>query len=164
MKIRLAKITDLEDILKIKAVAFNFMLKEGNKNQWIDDYPKKELLLNDIKNKHLYLITKNNIPHAFFYFNIEIDSTYINIYEGKWLNNKPYGVIHRLASDLVIKDVFQIAFEFALKNINNLRVDTYKDNYVMLHLLNKYHFHRCGIIYVKTSNFQDRIAFQFVKE
>ncbi len=164
MEIRLAQFTDLEDILKIKAIAYNFMLSKGNKNQWIDDYPQKELLLNDIKNKHLYLITKNNLSHAFFYFNIEEDPTYIYIYEGKWLNNEPYGVIHRLASDLAIKDVFKMAFEFALKNINNLRVDTYKDNHVMLHLLNKYHFHRCGIIYVKTSNFQDRIAFQFVKE
>ena len=120
MEIRLAQFTDLEDILKIKAIAYNFMLSKDNKNQWIDDYPQKELLLNDIKNKHLYLITKNNLPHAFFYFNIEEDPTYINIYEGKWLNNEPYGVIHRLASDLVIKDVFKIALEFALKNINNL--------------------------------------------
>ena len=75
MEIRLAQFTDLEDILKIKAIAYNFMLSKGNKNQWIDDYPQKELLLNDIKNKHLYLITKNNLPHAFFYFNIEEDPT-----------------------------------------------------------------------------------------
>ena len=53
MEIRLAKITDLEDILKIKAIAYNFMLSKDNKNQWVDDYPQKELLLNDIKNKHL---------------------------------------------------------------------------------------------------------------
>lgn len=164
MEIRLARITDLEDILQIKATAYNFMLSKGNKNQWIDDYPKKEMLLNDIKNKHLYLIVENNIPHAFFYFNVEIDPTYINIYDGKWLNNESYGVIHRLASDLVIKNVFKIAFEFALNHVNNIRVDTYKDNQVMLHLLNKFSFHRCGIIYVNTSKFQDRIAFQFAKE
>ena len=40
----------------------------------------------------------------------------------------------------------------------NVRVDTHRDNKVMQHILTKYGFQRCGIIYVK--NGTERIAYQ----
>ena len=43
----------------------------------------------------------------------------------------------------------------------NLRVDTHRDNKVMQHILTKYGFQRCGIIYVK--NGTERIAYQMTR-
>ena len=57
MDIRLAKINELDSILKIYDEAIAFMRAHGNNKQWVNGYPSRELLTQDIKDKHLYVVT-----------------------------------------------------------------------------------------------------------
>ena len=93
------------------------------------------------------------------------DPTYYRI-DGAWKNEAPYGVIHRIASDGTEKGIFEAVMEFckekmAERGIRNLRIDTHEDNKTMQHLIEKYGFQRCGIIYLE--NGSPRIAYQWVK-
>jgi hypothetical protein len=95
---------------------------------------------------------------AAFIFIIGDDPTYTVIENGKWLNDKPYGVIHRLASDGTQKGIADFCINWCFNKINNLRVDTHADNKVMQSILKKQNFKYCGIIY--THNGTARLAFQ----
>ena len=84
-----------------------------------------------------------------FCFILGEDPTYLNIYEGAWLNDEPYGVIHRMAASGKRKGVSEACLNWCFEHFENIRVDTHRDNKVMQHILTKYGFQRCGIIYVK---------------
>ena len=98
---------------------------------------------------------------ATFYFSPEPDPTYSYI-EGAWINQEPYGVIHRIAVAQNGKGVAATCFDFALSHCPNLRIDTHEDNIPMRRCLAKNGFSRCGIIYLEDGD--TRIAYQKVKE
>lgn len=112
--IELAKIVDINRILEIYARARIFMKESGNETQWGEYYPSKEIILNDIKDKALYVIKQDEIIHGVFAFRMGIDQTYLKIYEGNWMDESKYGVIHRIASDNKIKGILQLSINFAL--------------------------------------------------
>lgn len=58
IKIELATINDLPKILDIYSVARKYMKENENETQWGENYPPKEMLIKDIKNKMLYVIKK----------------------------------------------------------------------------------------------------------
>lgn len=99
MTIRKARIEDLDSISEIYLVAKQFMQATGNKKQWAGEYPSGSLIIKDIQDEKQYVCICESRIAGTFYFNVEEDKTYAEIYEGKWLNDRPYGVIHRLASD-----------------------------------------------------------------
>lgn len=140
IKIELATIDDLPKILDIYSIARKYMKENGNETQWGENYPPREMLINDIKNKILYVIKKDDEVHAVFALIIGEDPTYTKIYEGSWTNNEKYGVIHRIASDMKIKGILLLAIKFALSKINHLRIDTHKNNKLMNETLIKYGF------------------------
>lgn len=133
------------------------MKETGNPHQWKDISPTEEQVKEDIKRQNCYLIVDDN-NHIFGVFALlfEDDPTYTYI-EGKWLNDEKYGVIHRIASSLERKEVLKTAIDYAFSNTNNVRIDTHKDNHIMQHLLEKYGFQKCGIIYLL--NGETRIAY-----
>ena len=103
--IELAKIVDINRILEIYAKARIFMKESGNETQWGEYYPSNEIILNDIKDKALYVIKQDEIIHGVFAFRMGIDQTYLKIYEGNWMDDSKYGVIHRITSDNKIKGI-----------------------------------------------------------
>lgn len=74
------------------------------------------------------------------------------------MNNEPYYVIHRMATNGKQKGIADACFKWCFEHCNNIRVDTHHDNLVMQNILKKYGFRRCGIIY--THNGTSRIAYQ----
>ena len=68
------------------------------------------------------------------------------------------GYIHRMAASGKRKGVSEACLNWCFEHFENIRVDTHRDNKVMQHILAKYGFQRCGIIYVK--NGTERIAYQ----
>ena len=74
------------------------------------------------------------------------------------VRNDTYGVIHRLATNGKQKGVSEACLDWCFQRWPNVRVDTHRDNKVMQHILTKYGFQRCGIIYV--NNGTERIAYQ----
>lgn len=86
------------------------------------------------------------------------DPTYARIENGRWPDEKPYCVLHRIASAPGVKGFADFCFRWSLSQYPVLRVDTHQDNRPMLHLLEKNGFVRCGIIRVADGS--PRVAFQ----
>lgn len=159
MQIRKASHKDLPYILEIYDYARKFMSSQGNSNQWINGYPSEELLKKEIDADHCYVCinSKNHIVGTFCFI-IGKDANYNSIKDGEWLNNKPYATIHRLASSGEEKGIADTCFSWCIKQYPNIRVDTHKDNIIMQHIIKKYGFQYCGIIYV--TNGTPRFAYQ----
>lgn len=92
-----------------------------------------------------------------FAFQIGEEPTYQRI-QGRWLNDFPYGVIHRIAGNGREKGILAICLRFCETFTGNLRIDTHENNLIMRHLLKKHGFQECGVIYVEDHT--PRIAYQ----
>ena len=162
MEIRKATMSDWEEIQKIYADARQFMAEHGNATQWGENHPPKEMLLNDINQGKLYVCMNETRIATVFYFAVEDDPTYHVIEDGAWLNEAPYGVVHRIASARTVRGAASFCINWAFQQTGNIRIDTHQDNIPMQNMLQKNGFRYCGKIYLK--NGDPRIAFQKVKE
>ncbi|MFV0587775.1 GNAT family N-acetyltransferase [Bacteroides reticulotermitis] len=159
MYIRPTEKTDLKRIMEIYDFARAFMQENGNPNQWIDGYPSEEFMLQEITANHSFVCeNEQGELVGTFCFIIGEDPTYRQIENGKWLNDNPYGTLHRIASNGRQKGLFHHCIEWCFKCCGNIRVDTHQDNVVMQSALTKDGFKECGIIY--TTNGTPRIAYQ----
>ncbi len=158
--IRLATLSDINDILSIYDCARRFMRKTGNMTQWTGGYPSREVIESDISNKSLYLCEENSMILAVFNYTEGEDPTYRKIYNGTWLNVLPYAVIHRIAVSEQARGtgVSGFIFDHCFEKCRNLKIDTHKDNLPMQRALEKNGFIRCGIIYLLSGD--ERIAYQ----
>jgi hypothetical protein len=162
MKIRQARIDDLAAIMEVYAYARGFMKKNGNPSQWKDMYPSMTLIESDIAKKECFVgVDTDGSIRCVFAFIIGNDSTYDYIEDGQWLNEDTYGTIHRIASDGIIKDVFSQCVDFCNERIDNIRIDTHRDNKIMQHQIMKNGFENCGIIYVEDGS--ERIAYHRIQ-
>lgn len=158
MHIREARIEDLERIMEIYAFARRFMADTGNPKQWADRYPEKDLLVADIEKQQLFVMEEGGLTHGVFAFIIGEDPTYDIIEDGAWLDDVPYGTIHRIAGDGQVKGLLQACVIYCNDQIDNLRIDTHHDNKIMQHAIEKNGFKRCGVIYSVDGS--SRIAYQ----
>lgn len=158
MTIRLAVPDDLGKMLEIYAYARARMHASGNAGQWGDDKPSPDTVREDIEKKQAYVILHRGEICGVFAFIIGEDPTYQVIEEGAWLNEEPYGTLHRVAGNGQARGVLSAALSFCGGKIKNIRIDTHDDNKIMRHLLEKYGFIQCGYIYVEDGS--RRIAYQ----
>lgn len=156
--IRLAEEKDLPVILKIYERARCFMKENGNATQWGNNFPSRDLLYNDIEQQQLYVYEEDESIHGVFAFIIGEDPTYKNIEDGTWLDNTPYGTIHRVASDGKTKGLLSKIIKYCEQKIKHLRIDTHANNKIMQHLITKNGFIKCGIIYIEDNS--QRIAYE----
>jgi len=162
MKIRSATLQDIPAIIGVIDEARLIMRETGNMNQWGHGYPSRELIECDITSNQAYICEADEILFGYFCFvqGKDPDPNYATIHDGSWLNNEPYGVLHRLASSGKAKGIATAAFDFAFSQASNVRVDTHHDNLPMQNFLRKAGFHYCGIVYVGDGTPRD--AFQKV--
>lgn len=153
---------DMPAILALYKQARTFMQEHGNPNQWKDDYPREDLILADIHQGNCYVYKENGGILGVFSFFLQPDPTYAHIYQGKWCNEAPYGVVHRLAVSAHGKGIAGACLEYAFSQCHNLRIDTHRDNLPMQRLLKKQGFHSCGIIFLE--NGDERLAYQKTTE
>lgn len=159
MKIRKSTAADLPRMLEIYAYAREFMAATGNPHQWGDGgNPRPEVLEQDIEDGVGYVMEKEGRIVGAFAFIIGEDETYGVIEDGEWLNDEPYGTIHRIAGDGSTKGVLKECVSFGAGLINNIRIDTHHDNVVMQNAIKKCGFEECGTIYVQDGT--PRIAYQ----
>ena len=152
MEIRHSTEDDLGQIMKIYEYARWFMSEHANPNHWgPTNWPPEELIRSDIADGSSYVcICEERIVGTFFYKQgKDIDPTYHSIENGAWMDDGPYGVIHRLAGDGTVKGIGKFCIEWAFKQCGHLRMDTHGENYVMQNLLKKSGFHYCGIVHVE---------------
>jgi len=162
MTIEIAKPEHLNSIMQVIDDARSIMRANGNLTQWINGYPSAEVILNDINQNIGYICWNDTEIVGYFSFlnGNNPEPTYNVIDNGKWLNNEPYGVIHRLASNGKVKGVAKASFDYCFTQINNIRVDTNNNNLPMQNFFKKYGFTYCGVIYVADGSPRD--AFQMV--
>ena len=159
MIIRKALAQDIDIIMRIYEEARIFMRSMGNGSQWGDSNPPRDLIVSDIDSGDLYVCAdEQNEISGVFYFKVKIDPTYGRIDGGAWLNDEPYGVVHRLAGSRKAKGIGAFCLDWCEKQCRNIRIDTHRDNIPMLKVLEKADYTYCGIIYV--ANGSERLAFQ----
>jgi len=158
MYIRKTEPADLEDVMKIYEDARRFMKENGNPHQWGDNYPTKDLVMQDISEGKSYVCIDGDSIAGVFYFGMGPDSTYLKIYQGSWLNDEPYGVVHRIASVSRKKGVASFCLDWCFEKHPNIRIDTHRDNLIMQNFLKKHGFVQCGIIYLEDGS--ERLAYQ----
>lgn len=161
---RKATIEDLSNIMDIISQAQVF-LKENDINQWQNNYPNKEVILNDIKNRNSYILVSDNVVVGTTAVIFEKENTYDNIYKGHWMSDENYSTIHRIAinneykgtgfASLLMEKITQLSKDH---NVGSIRVDTHVDNTVMKNFLLKNGFQYCGIIYLIDGN--ERLAYE----
>ena len=83
------------------------------------------------------------------------DPTYARIEDGEWPNNDPYYVIHRIAVVTPGKGYARRLLDWAFKHCSTVRIDTHRDNVIMHHILRKYGFEYCGVIYLANGDARD---------
>lgn len=156
--IRSAKTTDLPVIMQLVVSAKTIMRKSGNQKQWNDGYPSEDIIMEDIKNGSCRIIMHGDTAVGSFVLKTGPDPTYSNIYDGQWLDDNPYHVIHRITSREDAHGIFKDMLDYCFNISHNIRIDTHKDNAIMRHLLEKSGFKYCGIIHI--ANGDERMAYQ----
>ena len=158
MEIRKAKMEELDEIMEIFARARKFMAEQGNPNQWGTAKPARETIEEDIQLGRSYVCVEDDKIAATFFYLPGVDPTYLKIYDGEWLNQDEYAVVHRIASAGTVKGAGSFCINWAFEQCGNLKIDTHKDNIVMQNMLKKNGFTYCGIIYLLDGD--ERMAFQ----
>ncbi len=158
MVIRKTRIEELNQVMEVYAYARRFMAEHNNPNQWKDNKPTREQIEKDILAGKHYLCMEEEQIAAVFYFAHEEDPTYAKIYDGKWLNEEDYAVVHRIASSGLVKGAGSFCMNWASAQYKNIKIDTHADNYVMQNMLKKCGFTPCGTIYLEDG--EPRIGFQ----
>ena len=163
MKIRKTRPEDLDRLMEIYAGARKFMKENGNPKQWgITNWPPEALIREDIRKGNSYVCVNDSdriIGTFYFVEGPDIEPTYKNIENGKWLDDSPYGVVHRIAADGSEKGIGSFCINWAYEQCGHMRIDTHGDNTVMQKLLGKLGFVHCGTIYVTEDN-DPRMAFE----
>ena len=164
MEIRLANEFDVNDIMEIIKQAQEDLRKRGI-DQWQNGYPNKDTICKDIEQGYTYVLTEDSqiIGTAAIIFDGE--ETYNTIYDGQWLSDQGYVVIHRIAihrskkgkgyARMILEHVKAMCKD---KGIFSIKIDTHEDNRSMQRFLQKNGFSYCGIIYLLDGG--KRLAFE----
>lgn len=157
--IRKATLADLPIILDLRDQAREIMRSYGNTFQWPDGYPRDDMFRKDIElgGSHVMLNEEGRIVGTFALLPSP-EVTYNVIYDGQWLNDEPYYVIHRIASTPNSHGILNALLDYCESQVDNIRIDTHEANVIMRKGLEKHGYQYCGIIHLL--NGDERLAFQ----
>ena len=159
--IRKSTLADLPVILDLRDQAREIMRSYGNTFQWPDGYPRDDMFQKDIElgGSHIMMDETGKIVGTFALLPSP-EVTYNVIYEGQWLNDEPYYVIHRIASTPGSHGVLDALLDYCESKADNIRIDTHEANIIMRKGLEKHGYQYCGIILLL--NGDARLAFHKV--
>ncbi len=159
--IRETRPTDMTDIMRVMSAARGIMRQAGNLHQWINGYPSEEAIIADMEKRGSYVVEEDGRIVGYFAFLPSPEPTYGRIDGGAWLDDtRTYHVVHRIASYPEVHGIFNFIMDFCFSQDANIRIDTHRDNSIMQHVIDKYGFVYCGIIYL--ANGDERLAYQKV--
>jgi len=161
MQIRLLKQEDLPAAEKIYADARSFMKRIGNPDQWKDHWPPMDRIRQDIRDGIGYAVEENGEVLAVFacWYGDHAEPSYRTIYDGAWLEDSPYAVIHRIAAKEG-SHAGSFAIQRTVEQYRHVRIDTHEQNKAMRHRLMTLGFTECGRILLE--NGEERIAYERV--
>ena len=163
-EIRTATTADLARVEEIYAIAQRFMVASGNPNQWGPGFPGRRALEGDVAIGALRVwVGADGVPVGCFALLEGPDPTYARIYDGFWIDDGPYLVVHRFAAAVQGRGVGSAMMDWALARARErglaLRVDTHRDNAPMQRALAKNGFVYCGVIRLRSDG-SPRLAYQ----
>ncbi|MGL4656285.1 MAG: GNAT family N-acetyltransferase [Sarcina sp.] len=163
---RKSELKDVERIMGIIRQAQAYLKSQGI-DQWQNGYPNSQAIENDIKNDISYVLEEEGKIVATTAISFDGEPTYDKIYDGKWLSDYDFAVIHRIAVDndykghglagKLIKETKNLCKE---RNVRSIRIDTHRENISMQNSIEKNGFEYCGIIFVCDGS--ERVAFEKV--
>lgn len=169
MKIRQTNEADIERILEIFEHGRQVQLATGNPNQWRKGHPGREQVMKDISAGFSYVcvidetddtdLPLGTVVATFAALEGE-DPTYQEI-EGGWLNDANYVTIHRISTSGAIKGTGQKCMQWVIDHYDNIKIDTHHLNQPMIHVIEKFGFKYCGVIYI--SDGTARNAYQYTR-
>ena len=163
MEIRKAEERDLPRIMEIYAHARAFMAAHGNPKQWgATNWPPEEAVRRSIRAGENYVCLNDAgcVAGTFYYSQgPDAEPLYKNLTEGRWFDDSPYGVVHRIATDHSEKGIGAFCLNWAYEQCPHQRIDTHGDNTVMQNLLKKLGYVYCGVTHVAQDN-DPRLAFE----
>ena len=156
MEIRKAVYDDIPMLMHIFECAKGIMRASGNMHQWGDGYPSCDIVEKDIDAGVCYVMCdENGVIVAVMSFIPGPDPTYSYIEGGGWLDDEPYFVIHRIAVAAPGKWCAVKLLDWAFNHASTVRIDTHRDNVIMHHILRRYGFEYCGVIYLANGDPRD---------
>ena len=132
IKIELAEINDLNDIMKMIHNCANDLISK-NIFQWNEKYPSRDIFLSDIEKKNLFIFKNNSGIKGCIALSHEKDIEYNDV---KWLTKDDKNLyVHRLAVDPKFqkKGIGKLLMDFAEDYARNnkfisVRLDTFSKN------------------------------------
>lgn len=157
MKTKLATLNDLDIIMDMISLGRKH-IQEYNIDQWVNGYPSRGLIEEDINNNIGYILLDNDEIVGYF-VKLDYDECYDKI-EGSWMSNEPYVAIHRTVTKTFNKGLGSKIFDEIKKEHKHIRVDTHEGNISMNKCLLKNGFKYCGIIHIKDGS--PRNAYEYI--
>ena len=166
MNFRIATASDKDKIMEIIKQAQEYLKIKGV-DQWQDNYPNLNIIKDDIDKRKSYVLEENGTIVATVAVSFNDEKTYDKIYNGKWITENDYAVIHRIAvannykgkriSSEILAHIEKMCLQ---RNVHSIKVDTHKQNKSMRKMLSNNGFQYCGIIYLE--NGSERVAYEKV--
>jgi len=165
MIFRKTRFEDIPDVVRILDDGKKF-LRENNVLQWHLGYPNEEVIELDIMDETGYVATlEGGLVIGTVALSFAGEPWYDEIYDGAWLTNDDFLVIHRIAtkSDFREKNVASFLLEEAEKlclerGIKSIKIDTHIDNEIMKNWILKHGFKYCGVVHI--DNNETRLAYE----
>ena len=161
--------TTIEDISRVMEIIEQgrAYLKLSNVDQWQNGYPNEEIIREDIVDGYGYVLECEGKIVGTVALSFDGEPWYDNIYNGKWLTNEDFLVIHRLAvsDDVRGKDaaaeIMRKAKDLcAQRGICSIKIDTHEDNVIMQKFVKKNGFEYCGLVILGSEG--ERLCFEKV--
>jgi ribosomal protein S18 acetylase RimI-like enzyme len=171
MLMRKTTYADIDAVMKIIHTAQHSLYDSGV-NQWQNNYPNEKVITADIDKGSAYVLTDRDEVIATAAVSFDGEPCYNIIYEGKWLTDDSYAVIHRIAvsgnhrrEGIGSEFISEIRKMCIKRGIYSIKIDTHRDNLPMRDMLRKEGFKYCGIIYLGDgfeNSGETRLAYELI--
>ncbi|WP_207420630.1 GNAT family N-acetyltransferase [Desertivirga brevis] len=146
---RKAVVSEIPQIWEILQQAIDRRKKDGS-DQWQDGYPNQGVIQKDIESGAGYVLTEGDSIAGYSAVMLNNEPAYADI-DGKWLTNKDFVVIHRVAISEnylgkgLAQKLLKFVEEFAVeRGIYSIKADTNFDNLAMMRIFEKLGYVYCG--------------------
>lgn len=157
MEIRKTVQTDIPVVMEIIGDAQTY-LRSCGVEQWQDGYPTAAVIAEDIEKGISYVATENGEIIGTAAISFDGEPNYAEIRNGRWQNDEPYAVIHRIAvgnrhrSRGAASNMMLFAERLCEeRGVGSIRIDTHADNKSMQRLLERLDYKYCGEITILSS-------------
>lgn len=154
MLVRKAVLEDIDEVIRIKNEAIDYMAENGN-DQWDREYPTYNTFLNFIKSDYLYIVQDNQGPLGIIGIVDKEDKEYSTI---NWSPSNTSITVHRMAISERGrgKGLGQLLLNFAIGEAKNRGVDIIKMDTYFKNIPAQSLFKKMGFIYKGSINFPQR--------